>query len=141
MILYLDTSVIVAAITPETSTAHVQSWLEERRTEAWAISDWCTTEVSSALSMKLRTGQISLEARAAALAQFKTMVAHNLTIWRVEARHFDAAAGFCDRHELAIRSGDALHAAVCASNRARLCTQDLKLAAAAPLIGLEVERV
>jgi predicted nucleic acid-binding protein len=55
--LYVDTSVIVSALTNEADTALAQIWLARQETSELTISDWTTTEFASALSIKLRDGR------------------------------------------------------------------------------------
>ena len=56
---YVDTSILVAALAKEAHTARAQRWLTTAAPGELAISDWGIAEFSSALSIKMRTGQIN----------------------------------------------------------------------------------
>src|SRR5271165_3690516 len=78
--LYLDTSLLVAALTNETETGRMQAWLGEQEPSRLAVSEWVITEFSAALSMKLRRGQIEASHRADALAMFTRLSGESFTI-------------------------------------------------------------
>lgn len=136
MTAYVDTSVIVAALSNEAETGTAQEWLTRQDAGSLCISDWTFTEVSSAIAIKLRRGEVSLEARAAILGVFARLVAESITVLPVTGAHFRTAARFVDHHALGLRAGDALHLAVAADHGAVIHTLDRRLAAAGPVLGV-----
>lgn len=92
--------------------------------------------MSSAMAIKLRTGQISLEQRAAALAMFNKLVSESLSVIGVTGGQFRTAAKFADQHLLGLRAGDALHLAIASEYGAVVHTLDQQLAEAGLALGV-----
>jgi uncharacterized protein len=135
--LYLDTSLLVAALTREVRTARAQAWIAGRPQEELAYSDWVVAEFSSALAAKLRNREITAGRRAGVLAQFSQMISTGLLCLSITGAQMRTAARFVDQHALGLRAGDAFHLAICAEHGATLCTLDRRLSEAGPVLGVE----
>ena len=132
---YVDTSLIVSALTAEAEGERVRVWLVGSQAGELYISDWVVTEFSSALSLKLRTGQISSDVRDSALAEFREAAVASFIRLEISRSHFQSAASFADRYKLGLRAADALHLAIAVDFGLSLCTLDKRLAAAAQQLG------
>jgi predicted nucleic acid-binding protein len=132
--LYLDTSLLVAALTNEAETERMQHWLGQQPVDDLAVSDWVATEFSSTLSIKLRTGQIRIADRVEALVTFTRLATDSFTAIPVSRSDFRTAARLADA--IGLRAGDALHLAICANHGATLCTLDRRLGDAGSALGI-----
>jgi uncharacterized protein len=136
---YLDTSVIISALTDEQASSQARKWLAQHQESELAISDWTLTEVSSALSIKVRNGDLTPAQRAEAQRLFTEQFLPAVTLLDLKRDVFRQAAGWVAVAEAGLRAGDALHLALAAQNAAMLVTLDQRLQKAALRFGVAVE--
>lgn len=136
--IYVDTSVIVSLLTLEPKTQDVTAWFSELR-EVPTCSDWLLTEFSSALSIKLRTGQLSPTIAEQIRAEFAVLVRGGLRIIPVSRNAFMRAASMLELYAHGLRAGDSLHLAVALELGAnQLATLDGTLATNAKRYGMQL---
>lgn len=133
---YLDTSLLVAALTPEAHTATAQEWLADQTPEQLVISEWTATEFSAALSMKVRMRHLDESARSEVLAVFNTMKNETFEVLAVKQTDFVSAARLADHHESGLRAGDALHLGIAANATQQIVSLDKTLVDAALAAGI-----
>ena len=109
--IYVDTSVIVALLTVEPRTQDVITWYAGLR-DAPTCSDWLLTEFSSALSIKLRTGQITEANAKRVRKEFESLTEGGIRVVQVSRDAFRHAAEMVKLHDHSLRAGDSLHLAV-----------------------------
>lgn len=108
---YVDTSVVVPLLTMEPSSESVTEWFASLQ-EMPVSSDWLLTEFASAISIKVRTGQLSGVAAKAVHKEFQLLASSGLRLVPVSRTAFKAAADLAQAHIHGLRAGDALHLAV-----------------------------
>lgn len=133
---YLDASFIVAILTREPRSDDLRAWLDTQSPDDLCVSGWVSTEVSSALSIKQRTGDLTPEDRANSLAVWHRMLEDNFAIETIVSEHFDIAARLCDQPGINVRAGDALHLAICSTAGHHLVTLDRAMADTALTLGI-----
>jgi uncharacterized protein len=142
LIRYLDTSAVVSALVREPrSSGRVRAWLRGQDEDTLAISPWVATELSSALSIKVRDGELTIDQRADVMGEWRRMRETSLQILPIGERTFERAADFVARHELGLGAADALHLAVVSISGCTLVTLDERMAAAARKLGIPVTEV
>ena len=134
--IYLDTSVVVALLTPEESSSRALDWFAQSR-EPLISSDWLITETHSALGMKQRLYGLSAEARLAAGEQFERLLQGGVELRPLDRGRFRQAADLLQDPALGLRAGDALHLAVALRSRCTLLASfDGRMQQAAIALGL-----
>lgn len=109
--IYVDTSVIVPLLTTESKTQIVTTWFGEL-SDTPICADWLLTEFHSAVSIKLRTGQINDATAKRVRKEFDLFIDGGLQIVAVSRDAFRHAAKMVQQHQNGLRSGDSLHLAV-----------------------------
>ena len=137
---YVDTSVVVSLLTLEPSSESVAAWFSGLA-EMPVSSDWLLTEFSSAISIKLRTGQLSGVAARAVHREFERLTSSGLRLAPVSRAAFKAAADIARAHGQGLRSGDALHLALASRSALPLVSADQRLVQAAGQLGIPARLV
>jgi predicted nucleic acid-binding protein len=135
-VIYLDTSVVVALLTPEALSARALEWLEQCR-DTLISSDWLITETHSALGLKQRHHGLSPEARQAAAEHFERLLQSGVELRSLDRGRFRQAAVLLQDPALGLRAGDALHLAMALHSRcSHLASFDGRMRHAAAALGL-----
>ena len=136
--LYVDTSVIVALLTVEPKTPDVTAWYAGLR-DTPICADWLLTEFSSAISIKLRSRQLTETHVKRVRREFDRLASGGLRLAPVSRTAFSQAAEMVKQHQHGLRAGDSLHLAVALElGASHMATLDGTLAKNAKRKGLEL---
>lgn len=127
--LYLDTALIVAALTSEAATDRAQTWFQNRGRDVLVVSAWVATEFAAAIAVKVRVGELSETLRDEAESGYRALQ-DSLVQLEIVSPHYARAAQLARVHRAGLRAGDALHLAIALASNATLCTLDKRFARA-----------
>jgi len=109
--LYVDSSILVGLCTKESKSPAINKWYENSRDLQLISSTWMFTEFASALSMKERTGQITLKESKSAWKIFEAICNNDIELLPIDNKVFYSAGLLVLDSSSKLRSGDALHLA------------------------------
>ena len=139
--IYLDTSAVVPLFVPEPASTAVDTWLESCA-DPLISSDWIVTEFASALSIKVRRGELTTRQAASAWKGFGEFCDAGLRLLPVSRKAFDEAAKLVRDAPSGLRAGDSLHLAMAIESGAGgFVTADDTLDKNAKAKGLNVTRL
>ena len=136
--LYIDTCVLLALLTPEVHSSAATSFLAEAQAPL-AISSWSITELHSALGLKVRSKALNQAQAELILQGFERSLAPGLLLLELEPQDFRNANACLRGWITTLRAADALHLAIASARGATLCSLDASFVAAAKQLGLEAE--
>jgi predicted nucleic acid-binding protein len=137
---YVDTCVLLAALTPEANSGAAAAFLEQA-TAPLAISPWSATELHSALGLKVRTKALSSSQAEAVLQVFERSLTPGFLMLEVEPQDFCNANACLRGWTTALRAADALHLAIASGRGATLCSLDAPFVKAAQQLGLDAQLI
>ncbi len=138
--IYLDTSAAIPLFVPEPASDAVDAWFESCD-ETLISSDWILTEFASALSIKVRCGEIEQKQAQAAWKDFESFCQSGLRLISVSRQAYTHAAQLVRNVPSGLRSSDSLHLAMAIeAGASSIATADINLAKNAQLTGLAVNR-
>jgi len=110
-LIYVDTSVLVALLTNESTAPAIRQWYAEDNIRVFVTSDWILSEFASALSLKVRTQQLTAKQAAAVQKTFDAFSEGGIRVVGVSRQAFRHSAKLIQSMQ-GLRAGDALHLAV-----------------------------
>lgn len=132
--IYLDASVVVPIVILESASSRLDAWLATG--PEVCMSQWTISEVSSALSHHLRTGRLKPEGREAAERALDHWASVNRII-EIDDADIIASRALL-KFDTSLRTPDAFHLSIVARLGCGLATYDVRLAASARAVGVNV---
>ncbi|MEO6021837.1 MAG: type II toxin-antitoxin system VapC family toxin [Burkholderiales bacterium] len=140
--IYLDTSVVVPLIVPESGSAKVCAWrdrLTALQLREATLSAWTITEFASAIGLTIRQRDLTRAQGDAALKTFHDLLVPSLTVLEPVPTDFRLVETMLRECSLGLRAGDALHLAIAVRGSARpFVALDRDLCKAASAMGIAV---
>jgi predicted nucleic acid-binding protein len=132
---YVDTSVLMAYLVPETYSAQAEAALRNPAHTPLAVSAWTETELVSAFGIKCRTKQIDESDMQKGLAQYEALRGFFV---HLQVRHEDyrSAGTLLKDWRLGLRAGDALHLALAQRHSCVMLSLDERLVNAGQQAGI-----
>jgi predicted nucleic acid-binding protein len=137
---YLDTCVLLAVLTPEVHSNAAASFLKQCSAPL-AISPWSATEIHSALGLKVRSGALKPAQAEQVLQGFEHSLAPALLMLDLDRQDFRNANACLRGWTTTLRAADALHLAIAAGRGATLCSLDAAFVRAAQQLGLAAQLI
>ncbi len=139
--IYLDTSVAVALLTPEQRTADARTWFASLE-DTPVTSDWLISEFASAIAIKLRRSELT-EAHAKQVhKEFDLLTTGGTRLIPVSRTAFRRAAELARQYRHGLRAADALHlAAALEAGATSIATLDGIMASNAKRLKLSLEAI
>lgn len=110
--IYIDTSVWIAALCPEATSPAVTAWFQSQAADTLVASTWARVEIASALSIKARRGDIPIDSLAARHEKLRIMAALSMPWPMPETDDYEVAHQLCADASTKLRASDALHLAI-----------------------------
>ena len=126
--IYVDTSILVALCTTEEKSEAVDKWYEKSTVKMFS-STWAFTEFSSALSLKVKTNQITEKQSREAWNKFDNLCQNDIELLPIESKTYYSAGMLVVDSKSNLKAGDALHLAAAKQFKSKsLATLDKVLA-------------